>query len=108
MLTLGEFKELLAATGSPVTFTKVKAPSVTTSIRAIVQSTSKASEAILNSFGVNGVGFQIAADALDVPPEKFDVIVDADGHRHVIETVVTHHARGAGLPSSYSLYAKGR
>jgi endonuclease III len=108
MLTIAEFKQLLAVTGSSVTFTKVKAPSVTTSIRAIMQSTSKAPEAIINSFGVNGVGFQIAADALDTPPEKFDVVVDTDGHRYVIETVVTHHSRGSGTPSSYSMYAKGR
>jgi hypothetical protein len=108
MLTLAEFKQLLAVTGSPVTFTKVKDPAVTVNIRAIVQSTSKAPEAIINSFGVNGVGFQIAADALDTAPEKFDVIVDADGHRHVVESVVTHHSRGAGTPTSYTLYAKGR
>jgi hypothetical protein len=108
MLTLSEFKQLLAVTGSPITFTKVKVPSVTVNTRAIVQSTSKAPDAIINSFGVNGVGFQIAADALATPPEKFDTIVDADGHRYVVEAVVAHHSRGAGTPSSYSLYAKGR
>lgn len=108
MLTAAEFSRALALLGVPVTWTQAKAPNATESIRAIVQSTAKAQEAIVNAFGVNGVSIQVAADALPTAPEKFDSFTDANGARHVIDTVVKHEARGSGALVNFTCYAKGK
>jgi hypothetical protein len=108
MLTSAEFAQLLAATAQPVTWTQAKAPHATANVRAIVASTAKAQENIANAYGVNGRSFQFAANALPVPPEKFDVITDAEGNRYVLDAVVVHQARGTGAITSHTCFAKGR
>jgi hypothetical protein len=108
MLLAGEFASILAALGQPVTWTQAKAPHATATIRAVVQSTAKSQEAIVNAYGINGRSFQVAAGATVSPPEKFDVFTDAQGNRFVIDTVVEHQARGAGASTSFTCYCRGK
>jgi hypothetical protein len=108
MLTANEFLQLAQMTGEPVTFTQTKPPQATIAVPyAILSSLSKAAEPIVNAFGISGFSIQVPAALFAVPPEKFDVIVDTRGKRHVVEHVVLHTARGSGAPVSYTLYSKG-
>ena len=108
MLTLAEFRTLLAQTGRQVTWHQAKAPQTVQAVQAIVSSTSKAPEMIVNAFGINGWQCQVAAADLPVPPEKFDQFTDADGERYTIDIVIPKHQRGTGLVVSFTCYAKGR
>lgn len=109
MLTLAEFRLLANATGQPVTFTQAKAPNASASIsRAIVQSTRKSAEAIIQAYGVNGISVQVAADDVPVEPIKFDSFLLANGDRFVIDTVITHSERTSGVDTHYTCYCKGR
>lgn len=103
-----EFAMLLQVTGRPVTFHQIKPPQAVTNVRAIVQSNIKSSEAIVNAYGVGGRTIQIAANALPTPPEKFDIVTDANGERWVLELVVPKHAEGSGAVVSYTCFSKGR
>ena len=108
MLTAAEFKQLLANTGRLLVWVQAKPAHASASVQGIVQSTAKAQESIVNAFGVNGTSVQIAADALPIPPEKFDSFIDGNGTRYVIDTVVKHEARGTGAAVSFTCYAKGK
>lgn len=108
MLTAAEFKQLLNVTGKGMTWTQAKEPHATQALTVILQSTSKSQEAIVNAFGINGTSIQLAADALPVPPEKFDTFVDMNGHRYVVDVVIPHEARGTGAHSHFTCYSKGK
>lgn len=108
MLTAPEFKQLLNVTGKTLAWTQAKEPRATLNVICILQSTSKAAEVIVNAFGINGTSIQLAADALPVPPEKFDTFTDANGHRYVIDVVIPHEARGTGALVSFTCYSKGK
>lgn len=108
MLTAAEFAQLLKHTGKPVTWVQAKPAHASATVQAVVQSTAKAQESIVNAFGVNGVSIQVAADALPMPPEKFDSFVDPLGARHVVDTVVKHEARETGAAVHYTCYCKGK
>ena len=106
MLKAAEFRQLLDATGQMVEHHQAKPPSAVTNVKAIVQSTSKAAEAIVNTYGVNGFSLQISA--LDLTPSKLDQFVLATGERLTIADVVPHHERGSGTLSSFTCFVKGR
>lgn len=109
MLTLAEFQALANATGSPVNWSQAKAPNQTAAVsKAIVQSTKKSEEPIVNAYGVNGKSVQVAVTDLPVAPEKFDTFTDAYGARYVVDLVVTHAARGSGEIVSFTCYSKGK
>lgn len=109
MLTVAEFALLAAETGEPITWNPAKQTHAPQAIaRAIVQSTSKSSEAIINAYGVNGVSVQIAVTDLPTPPLKFDEFTTADNEKFVVDTVIEHKARGVGSISSYTCYCKGK
>jgi hypothetical protein len=108
MLTAPEFAHLVQTLGQPMTWQQGKPPHDSASITVIVQSTAKAQEAIVNAFGVNGVSIQLKVDSIPIPPEKFDIFTDANGHRYVIDTVVKHESRGSGALVSFTCYSKGK
>jgi hypothetical protein len=109
MLTLSEFLRLADETGEPITWEPAKQTSAPVAIeKAIVQSTSKSSEAIVNAYGVNGVSVQIAVNALPEAPQKFDTITTAESERFIVDTVIKHKERGNGAVSSYTCYCKGK
>lgn len=108
MLTAGEFGQLLAIVGEPVTFHQAKAPQAVQAIRAIVQSNAKAPDSVINSFGVNGRTVQMAAAGFAVPPEKFDWVTLANGERWVFEMVDPQHERGSGAITYWIGYCKGK
>lgn len=109
MLTLTEFKMLAKATGQPVTWTQAKAPNATATIaRAIVQSTAKATESIINAYGVNGTSIQFSVADVPVEPEKFDAVVNATGERFVINDVIKHFERQSGALIYFTCYSKGK
>jgi len=109
MLTPTEFHFLAQRTGEPLTFTQVKAPGAVIAIAfGIVQDLSRAPEMIVNSYGVNGRSFQLAAaDFGAVIPERFDVIERANGERYTLDAVNAEHARVGGAVSYYICFAKG-
>lgn len=109
MLSLDEFKQLLAASNPQwADFRMAKAPGTVTPVMVLVSGTSRErSEVIVNAFGVNGVSFQIAADALPTAPEKFDAI-EINAHKYVIDMVVEKRCRRTGAVSSFTMYAKGK
>lgn len=107
MLTLNEFRILANATGEPVSWVQAKAPNQNAAVnRAIVQSTSKSSEAIINAYGVNGVSIQVAAADLPIAPVKFDTFV-VGSNNYVIDTPIAHKERGTGAVIYYTCYVKG-
>ena len=106
MLKAAEFKQLLDVVGQPVEHHQAKPPSTVTNAKAIVQSTSKAAEAVVNTYGVNGMSFQFAA--ADVTPHKLDRIKLATGEVYTIADVVPHHERSTGTLASFTCYAKGK
>jgi hypothetical protein len=108
MLTNAEFNQLLAVVGEPVTFHQVKAPQAVVAGRAIIQSNSKAADAIISSFGVTGQSIQMPVSMFAVPPEKFDYVVRANGERLVFEMVDARVERGSGMASYYVGYSKGK
>lgn len=107
MLTIDEFRQLLAAVGEPVTFTSAQNPGLSTNISAIVQPVNGRDEGIINAYGVGARTIQIAAPDLPSPPIKFDTVL-SQGERLVIDTVIAQHARGTGAVSSYICYVKGK
>lgn len=108
MLTLAEFRTLANATGIPAVWEQAQAPNQTAAIgKAIVQSTSKAAEPIVNAYGVNGKSIQVAAADLPTAPLKFDAFV-VQGNRYVIDTVIEHKERGTGAVIHYTCYSRGR
>jgi hypothetical protein len=107
VLTAAEFNQLATLTGEPVDFIQAKPPNITRKVQGIVASTSKAAETIVNAFGVSGTSVQVAAAIFVPPPEKFDIFILQNGKRIVIDTVIAHAARGSGVVTSYTCYAKG-
>ena len=106
MLLATEFRQLLNAMGEPAEVHMAKPPKTVTKTTAIVQSTSKAHESIVQAYGVDGKSFQFAA--ADVVPSRLDQIVLATGERYTIDSVVKHFERGSGALSSVTAYVKGR
>lgn len=106
MLTAVEFKQLLGVTGQPIEHHQAKPPQTVKNLKAIVQSTSKAAETIVNTYGTNGFSIQVAAS--DVTPKKLDQIVLPTGERLTIADVIPHHERGSGVLASYTCYVKGK
>ena len=110
MLTAIEFNQLLAAVGEPVTFVQAKPPAATVATHAIVQdigqNSSRASEAIVNAYGLTGRSVQMNMTGLAVPPEKFDTIIRSNGERITLDIVNPEHARVSGTVSYYIAYGK--
>lgn len=106
MLTAPEFSRLLGVFGETVEVHQTKAPKKTYNIKAIVQSTSKAHEQIVQAYGVNGMSFQFAA--VDHVPDRLDTIVLSGGEKYTIDSVVKHFERGTGKLASTTCYCKGR
>ena len=106
MLIASEFRQLLNVVGQTIEHHQAKPPQTVTNVKAIVQSTSKAAEAVVNTYGVNG--FSIQVSALDLTPLKLDQFVLATGERLTIADVVPHHERGTGKLSSFTCYVKGK
>lgn len=107
MLTIQEFRKLLAAVGEPVTLSPAKQPGQSYNLKAIIQPVSGRDEAIINAYGVGARTIQIAAPDLPAPPLKFDTVT-SQGEKIVIDTVIAQHARGTGAVSSYLCYVKGK
>lgn len=109
MLTLREFLQLAKITGAPMTWTQAKEPKLSVTLaKAILQSTKKERDTIVNSYGLNGHSIQVAKRDLPVAPEKFDRFTDNEGNHYVADTVVTHKERGTGLVTHYTIYCKGK
>lgn len=109
MLRRSEFDILSAFVGEPVTWNHAKGIETATLIPfAIVQSTTKNNEALVNAFGVAGKAIQIGEGTTPIPPEKFDIFLLADGAKFVIDSVVEHRERGTGVIQHYTCYCKGR
>lgn len=106
MLLASEFATLLNTVGEPVTVHMAKPPKTVTKAKAIVQSTSKAHEAIVQAYGVDGKSFQFAA--VDIVPNRLDQIHLASGEKYTIDEVVKHFERGSGNLAHCTAYCKGR
>lgn len=94
--------------GTMATHKKAKAPqTVTGPIKILQQSTSKAPEAIVNAYGVNGREFVILASDLPDTPEKFDTIT-SDSGVFVINDVIPLMGEGIETVIGYRCYSKGK
>jgi len=91
----------------PVSFKQTKSPGTTTAIRALVQSNGKATEAIINSYGVHGKQITILESSLITPPEKFDKVV-IDGVNYVIDAVSPVYDHSVGDTMAYRCLTKGK
>lgn len=109
MLTLAEFNLLAQAVGVALVWRQAKAPfGSVTAPQAILQSTSKNNEAMINAYGVSGWSIQIAAGVLPVDPEKFDAFFDVAGNTYIVDTVVAHKERTTGVVTYFCCYGKGK
>lgn len=109
MLTLPEFKTLQKYHGLPLTWAQAKAPNQSALVaKAIRQSTSKAAEAIVNAYGVNGQSIMVAAQDLPEAPVKFDSFTDTNGEKYVVDSVIHHNERGSGELIYFTCYCKGK
>lgn len=104
MLKASEFNILLANLGQDVTVDAAKTRAKTTS-KAIVQSTSKAQDTIVQAYGVTGKSFQFPASS---PVARLDQIALATGERFTVDAVVDHHDRATGQITSRTAYCKGK
>jgi|GEM_PF-4040216 len=99
---------LIQALGQSATHIQAKAPNVETVVpRMLSQSTSKATESIVQAYGVNGREFVLLVTALPQAPERFDAIVTGD-ERYALDTVIPLHEEGTGELMGWRCFAKGK
>lgn len=103
-----ELAQLVATLGQPVMHHQTKPPAAVTNVaKCLTQSTSKAPEAIVNSYGVNGREFVFTLASLPTAPEKFDSVTFS-GERYVLEVAIPLHEHGSGALMGWRCYSKGR
>lgn len=101
-----ELASLITVLGTSVNLEMI-ASGAKPALKVLTQSVGKLTEALINSYGVNGREFVFGVDDLPYPPEKFDVVT-LDGERFVIDVPQTLREDGSGLIIGWRAYAKGK
>lgn len=106
-MTRAEFAIVFGNLGITVTHKQAKPPGTTSNIKALVQSNGRATEAIINSYGVHGKQITIQDSSLIVAPEKYDKVT-IDGYDYVIDSVSPIFDHSVGDTMGYRCYTKGK
>lgn len=102
-----EFNRLITGLGTYAEITHAKTGTVDPVTYCLSQSTSKATDALINQYGVNGREFVFRSGDVTSPPLRLDAIA-ISGDKYVFDVVIPLYEAGTGALIGYRAYAKGK
>lgn len=102
-----ELKRIVTGMGILAVLTHSNSGVIDSALHCLTQSTSKATDALVNQYGVNGREFVIDADEVTAPPVRLDSIA-VNETKYVFDAVMPLYEDGTGALIGFRAYAKGK